>query len=139
MTATVAQIRAGLNTRLATISGLQTYAYLPGDPAVPCAFVGSPRETNYHRAHQDGLTEYVFALWALVSTAPPAEESQADLDEFVSPTGSRSIKAAVEGDPTLAGAVSDLIVESMDGYAVYVTEKGSWFGAQLVVRIAAGA
>lgn len=135
--ATLAQIRAGLNTRLATISGVQTYAYLPAQPTVPCAFVGGPRQVTYNQTMQTGLNEWTMIVWVLVSTAVPSVEAQTDLDQFVSPTGSLSVRAAIEGDPTLGGVVADTIVDSSDGYSFYVTESGSFFGAQFVVRVAA--
>ena len=139
MAATLAQIRAGLNTRLATISNIQTYAYLPGVPSLPCAFVAGPRDVNYHQAMADGMSEWTMVLWVLVSNATPTVESQTDLDAFVSPTGSSSVKAAVEGDTTLGGIVADTVVDSSDGYSFYVTEGGSYLGAQFVVRVAAAA
>jgi len=140
--ATLAQIRAGLNTRLATITGLQTFAYMPAQPPLPCAFVGGPREVTYHAAMNTGLNEWRLSVWVLVSNATPTVESQADLDEYVSPTGTRSIRAAVEGTAgtqTLAGVVSDVVVEGIEAYALYVTETGSYFGAEFTVRVFAGA
>lgn len=139
--ATLAQIRAGLNTRLATISGLQTYAYLPGVPTLPCAFVAGPRDVEYHSAMATGLNTWTMVIWALVSQAPPTVESQADLDEMISPTGSKSIKLAVEGSSTpqtLSGVVADVVVDSCSGYATYVTETAAYLGAEFTVRVFAG-
>ena len=140
--ATLAQIRAGLNTRLATVSGLQTYAYLPATPNLPCAFVGGPQEVTYHDSMQNGLNIWTMSVWALVSNATPTEESQAQLDLFVSPTGTRSIRLALEGSSppqTLSSVVADVVVDSCSGYTMYVTEQGSYFGAEFVVRVFAGA
>ena len=137
--ATLAQIRAGLQTRLATISGIQTYAYLPALPTVPCAFVGGPRNIAYHEAMQNGLGEWTMVVWVLVSAAVPSVEAQTDLDAYVSPTGSLSVRQAIEADPTLGGVVADTSVDLSDGYSFYVTEQGSFFGAQFVVRVAAAA
>ena len=139
--ATLAQIRSGLKTRLDTISGLQTYAYLPATPTMPCAFVGSPREVEYHTAMQAGV-QWGFSVWALVSNAQPTEASQTQLDLFVSPTGTTSIRAALEtstGIPqTLVAVVDDVVVDSCQGYSFYVTEQGTYFGAEFTIRVLAG-
>lgn len=140
--ATLAQIRAGLNTRLATITGLQTFAYLPANPPLPCAFVGGVREVTYHESMVLGANVWTLGVWVLVSTATPTVEAQADLDLFVSPTGTNSIVAALEGGTTgqtLAGIVADVVVDSCSGYSIYVTEQGSYFGAEFAVRVFAGA
>lgn len=140
--ATLAEIRAGLQTRLATITGLQSFAYLPPSPPLPCAFVGGVREVTYHESMVLGLNSWVLSVWVLVSNAVPTVEAQADLDLFVSPTGTNSIVAAIEGGTTgqtLVGKVGDVVVERCDGYAVYVTETGSYFGAEFTVRVQAGA
>lgn len=141
--ATLAQIRAGLNTRLATVSGLQTFAYIPATSStpVPCAFVGGVREVTYHDTMHVGLNTWLLSVWVLVSTATPTVEAQADLDEFVSPTGTNSIRAAIEGSSppqTLSSTVDYVVVESCSGYAVYQTESGSYFGAEFLVRVMAG-
>lgn len=140
--ATLAQIRSGLNTRLATITGLQTYAYLPATPEVPCAFVGGPRDVSYHDTMQTGLNTWAMSVWVLVSNSTPTVESQTDLDEFVSPTGTNSIRTVLENSTspqTLTSVVADVVVESCSGYAIYATEQGSYFGAEFLVRVWAGA
>lgn len=140
--ATLAQIRAGLNTRLATITGLQTYAYRPGVPTAPCAFVNGVRDVEYHQTMQTGLVTWPMSVWVLVSAAPPSAEAQADLDEYISPTGTNSIKTAIEGGvtgQTLSGIVADVVVESCSGESILVLEDGAYFGAEFLVRVWAGA
>ena len=140
--ATLAQIRSGLNTRLATISGLQTYAYQPADPPYPCAYVASVGETTYHGSQQSGYMMWPVRVHVLVSQAPPAPESQADLDEFISPTGTNSIKAAIEGSgasQTLSGIVADCVVMATLGEQVFVSETGAFWGAEFLVHVHAGA
>lgn len=139
--ATLAQIRAGLNTRLATITGLQTYAYRPGVVTAPCAFVNGVRDVEYHGAMTTGLVTWPMSVLVLVSAAPPSVEAQADLDEFISPTGTKSVKAAIEASrpQTLSSVVADCVVESCSGEQIIVLEDGAYFGAEFVVRVWAGA
>lgn len=134
--ATLAQIRAGLQTRLQTITGLQTYAYLPTVPQAPCAFVGSPRELTYHAA-MGGVAEYVFSVWVLTNESKPSNAAQAELDEYVQPSGSKSIKAALEGTgpQTLGGIVDDVVCDGLLGYAIYGGDQAAYFGAQFSVRV----
>ncbi len=75
----------------------------------------------------------------LVSNAVPTVEAQKDLDEYVSPTGTKSVLAAIEASPqTLVGIVADVVVERVNGYSIYVTETASYFGAEFDVRVWAG-
>lgn len=140
--ATLAQIRSGLNTRLATISGLQTYAYMPAVPACPCAFVAGVGESEYHRAHQTGYIVWPCRVVVLVSTAPPNNESQTDLDEFISPTGTNSVRLAIEGTSPpqqLAGSiVADVMVRSTSGHAAINVGGVDYWGAEFTVDVHAG-
>lgn len=133
--ATLAQVRAGLQTRLQTITGLQTYAYLPTVPVAPCAFVGSPT-LSYHQAMK-GVVEYTFTVWVLTNESKPTEAAQAELDEYVQPTGTKSIKAAIEGTSpqTLSSVVDDVVVDELVGYGIYGGDQAAYFGAQLTVRV----
>lgn len=133
--ATLAQVRAGLQTRLKTISGLQTYAYLPTVPVCPCAFVGSP-QLAYHQAMK-GVAEYTFTVWVLTNESKPTEAAQTELDEYVQPTGTKSIKAALEGTSpqTLSGVVDDVVVDELVGYGIYAGDQAAYFGAQFQVRV----
>lgn len=137
---TLAEVRAAVNTRLATISGLQTYAYMPaGNMAIPCAFVANGDGTDvYHESMQAGIVIWPLKVWVLVSLAPPAEEAQADLDVFLSPTGASSVKAVLEGSgppQTLGAVVSDVSVDGFGEPRVLVTEQGSYWGADFQVRV----
>lgn len=142
--ATLAQIRAGLNTRLATITGLQTYAYEPSFASVPlpCAFVAGVGAGEYRRTLQTGYMVWPVRVVVFVSPAPPTVESQADLDEFISPTGANSVKAAVEGagpSQTLGGIVADAVVVGYGGEQVFTAEQGAYWGAEFTVEVHAQA
>jgi hypothetical protein len=139
--ATPAQIRAGLNTRLATITGLQTYAYMPAQPQTPCAFVSGIDQVTYHDAMQNGLNTWLWKIVVVVSIASPSEEAQADLDTYVAATGTNSVRLAVEGSTppqTLGGFVAAVVVDSCTGSRYFVTESGAYFGAEFTVRVFAG-
>ena len=107
---TVTQIKQGLQVRLATISGLRSYAYQPDNLNTPFAWPMLDTIT-YNGAMRGGLITSVFTVSGVVGRS--AERSaQAALDGFLSYEGATSIRAALEGDRTLGGAVANLLVES---------------------------
>jgi hypothetical protein len=126
MAATVSQVAAGLQTRLATISGLRTFSYQPEQENPPFAYP-EINSVNYHRAMQGGdvvmdWTVYVVAGRWLDRTAHAA------LDDYLSYSGSKSVRAAIEADPTLGGVCQTLIVRS--GADITSLDAG---GAQFLV------
>lgn len=134
---TIANLRSGLNTRLATIADVQTSAYMLAQPTPPYVEVSSVDEVEYDRTMQRGFDEYRFIIRAYAGLTTDIG-SQKTLDLFLASSGSGSVKAAVEGDRTLGGVCSDLQVESCSGYRVFVSEgRGPFLGAEWTVRILA--
>jgi len=135
--ATVAALRSGLNTRLATISNVQTSAYMLSAPTPPYLEVAAVEEIEYDGAMGRGLDTYRFIVRGYAGLVSD-RGAQVKLDEFLASTGSTSVKAAIEGDRTLGGACSDLQVERVDGYQVYAAEgRGPFLGAEWTVRVLA--
>lgn len=105
---TPAGVRAGLAARLATISGLRSFDYVPDGLSVPAAVV-EPLEIIYDEAMAGGLDQY--RAFVLVVVGRMSERSAADaLDAYTASTGATSVKAAIEADRTLAGACATLNV-----------------------------
>ena len=95
-------VRQGLATALDTISGLRVFDYVPDSAPVPAAIV-EPLEITYGAAMQDGLHNlrgYVTVFDGRMSD----RSSQDRVDTYVATTGTKSIKAAIEADPTLSGS-----------------------------------
>ena len=97
-------IRKGIAANLAAVfTDWQVSAYLLSSPSAPCMYV-IPDLVDYDMAMGQGLTKATYLVRALVS--PSLEPTgQTQLDEITPPTGSRSLKAALESDKTLGGAV----------------------------------
>lgn len=133
---TLAQIREGLATRLETIPEAQVSAYRLARPSAPSIQVLGPDEVNYHEAMQNGHDSWVLTVMAVAGTTTD-KGAQIVLDKFIGATGTSSVKAAIEGDATLAGVVNDLIVESCTGYRLYAIEGKEMLGAEWRVRIEA--
>lgn len=100
--ATVKQIRAGLKTRLETISGLRVFDYRPGSISPPTAVAA--RQTTSYDVTLDGLEDHVFAVTVYVQVGDD-RTAQDSIDDYLSPTGTKSVVAAIHGDDTLGGVV----------------------------------
>jgi hypothetical protein len=104
-------LRTGLATRLATISGLRSSAYIPDNPQPPVAVV-MPGRITYDQAFGRGSDEYQFTIMLIVGRVAD-RASQTNLDAYCASSGSTSVKAAIEGDRTLGGHALDCRVTEM--------------------------
>ena len=106
MAIVVSTVRAAIETRLATISGLQTRDRLP-DLIDPPLAVCWPSRVDFDEAMGRGLDRYTFSVMVFVCRAD-VDEAQLILDGYLDASSSTSIKAAVEGGTparTLGGTV----------------------------------
>jgi len=109
--ASLTQLRDGLKTRLATISGLRAYAEFPDAVVVPAAIVRPLR--GQFRSALSGHPQTAFEVLVLVSM-PRLDKAQDALDPYLADTGASSIFAALEGDRTLGGVADDILVGTDD-------------------------
>jgi hypothetical protein len=130
---TVATIRTGLATNLATISGLRTSATMPDAINPPIAIV-MPDSISYDTTMGRGLDEYAFTILVVVGRAD-ARTSQGSVDAFCNPTGASSIKTAVQSDRTLGGAASSLRVTSMRNYTSITAGDVVYLAAEFAVTV----
>lgn len=97
-------VREALATAIETgITGLRCYPRWPGSINPPCAIVVR-RETQYDPAFDvdADTTLAVRVLLGFVNT----QGGQEDLDDYLAPTGAKSIPAVINADPTLGGLVA---------------------------------
>jgi hypothetical protein len=104
-------LRTGLANRLTTITGLRSSAYIPDNPQPPVAIV-MPGRITYDQAFGRGSDEYQFTIMLIVGRVAD-RASQTTLDGYCESSGSRSVKAAIEGDRTLGGKALDCRVTEM--------------------------
>ena len=112
---TVGALRTGLATNLATISGLRTSSFIPDNPTPPIAVV-IPQRIEFDAAMSRGMDTYTFEVIVIAQRASERGAQDA-LDGYCNPTGSTSIKAALQSDRTLGGAAFDLRVTEMSSYS----------------------
>jgi len=109
--ATMSELRSGLATRLATITGLRASATLPDNPVPPQAVI-FPERIQYDAAFGRGADEYTFSVLVIVGRVAD-RAAQLNLDAYCNPSGSTSVKAAIEADSTLGGKAMDCRVTQM--------------------------
>lgn len=108
MPATVSQVATGLKNRLATISGLRAYSYQPEQLNVPIAYPVL-NSIDYHRAMAGGNVTMNWSLFVIVGRYTDNRAFEA-LDDYLSYSGAKSVRAAIEADRTLGGVCQTLIV-----------------------------
>lgn len=111
-------VRTNLKTRLATISGLKTYDHIPDSVNVPAAIVGQ-LDITFDSAMNRGLDTANCTVLLIVGRMSETA-GQAKLDGYLAGSGSSSVKAAIEGDVTLSGAVQTLRVTAATAGSVTV-------------------
>lgn len=110
MVATISQVNTGIKARLATIAGLRVFDYMPDAVNPPLAF---PVLTGieYHKAFGGGDVQFAYNIGVVVGRVSD-RTAQTTLDQYMSYGGATSVRAALEGDPTLGGIVDTLILSS---------------------------
>jgi len=111
-------VRTGLKTRLATIAGLKCYDHIPDSVNVPGAVVGQ-LDLNFDATLNRGFDNATCTILLIVGRMSESA-GQTKLDGYLASTGSTSVKAAIEADATLSGAVQTLRVTSATAGSVQV-------------------
>ena len=111
-------VRANLKARLATITGLKTYDYIPDSVNVPGAVVGQ-LDLNFDATFNRGFDNATCTILLIVGRMSESA-GQTKLDGYLASTGSTSVKAAIEADAPLSGAVQTLRVTSATAGSVQV-------------------
>ena len=131
--ASITDLRAGLATRLGTISGLRTTTETPDTISPPIAIV-NVANVNYDRTFQRGLDEYNFVITVIVGRVGE-RSAQRLLDSYVSTTGTSSVKLAIELDRTLGGKCDSLRVTDMRNYGSLVIGEITYLAAEFNVVV----
>src|SRR5689334_4230797 len=143
---TMTQVRQAIADRLETIPILtgRVTAFVPGtmDPPsvtiVPGTFIpGNTKPAiTYGRTMggSGGATSFIFTLAVAVSRTVDSEAAL-QLDGLLSPIGSISIKAAIDGDITLGGISGYCDVGSVIQYGALSWNGVDFFGGQIIVEV----
>lgn len=134
MATTLLAVMDGIEVRLQTITDLRTSEWTPASISPPHAFVGVPAIDEYR-------TTFGRGRWSLDPTVTVLVGAQLDrpgqraLAEFASPTGARSIPAAIEADRTLGGVVDECYVVSFRPLGIEEVGEIGYFGGEFSLHV----
>ena len=111
----LSDIRAAMGTALSAVPNLRVRELIPALVTPPMAVV-SPSSIEYDLNAQNGVNRYLFTVTVFVVKADD-RAAQLRVDPFVAPTGTGSVKAALEADRTLGGVVNTLRVTDVNNYS----------------------
>ena len=129
--ATVFEIREALATKMATITGLRTFPYIPDNPRPPLAVV-IPERISYDTNANRGLDDLIFSVTVLVGRADD-RAAQRNLDQYI--LGESSVKKAIEADRTLGDKVQSCRVTEMLNYQQVPYGEQLMLGCQFTVEV----
>lgn len=135
---TLLQIKDGIKDRLdslntATTKRLSCYSVEPASPHYPCAWPFL-RSAEYD-ATFDGAMLWTFSINVAIGTGDTGQ-AQVNLMPFLAPTGSSSIKAAFDADPTLGGAADYAVLRRIEAVGTISVAGQNALGAVLVLEVA---
>lgn len=110
MSATIPDIANALAAAIGTIDGLRTLPFLADVITPPVALIAWEEVSSYHGAFGYSDVEHTFTVHLIVGRASERAGIEA-MEAFASPSGSSSIRAAIEADNTLGSVVSTCIVD----------------------------
>lgn len=133
MASTVSGLRDALKTRLATIAGLRTHDTWPAQIHPPAAIV-EPLAGSFEQTlgSDDALYRFQIVVAVQFGTHRTAQDA---LDEYLTPSGTRSIRAALEGDVTLGGLAHSLSVTGWREYGTLEINGIEYLGAFVDVSV----
>ena len=131
--ATLAQVRADLATLLGGISGLEVDDKPRDRIEVPCVQVGLPETVSYEVTFGKAKAAYTIPIRLYASRYDP-EEGTASLDSYILPTGSLSIKYAVEAAGATSGWDFCNVSEAHD-FGAYTIGDIDYLGCEFTVEI----
>jgi len=132
--ASISELRTGLATNLATISGLRTAATVPDSINPPIAVV-MPASITYDIAFaRTGGDEYEFTVMVIVGRVDE-RTAQNRLDGYCSGSGASSIKTAIESDKTLGGKAFSLRVTNLRNYNQVTVGDVIYLAAEFTVQV----
>jgi len=129
--ADISELRAGIKTNLATITGLRVSDFQPDNINPPVAIV-FPISVNYDDAFARGMQTYTFSVQVIVGRVSE-RTGQNSIDAYISSTGTKSIKLAIESNKTLGGKAFDLRVTDMRNYGELLVGEVNYLSAEFVV------
>lgn len=129
----VTDLKAGLATNLATITGMRSSSQIPEQPQPPVAII-TLNSVNYDTTFGRGMDEYSFTVTVVVSRAD-GRNAQNLLDQYVASSGTLSVKSAIELDRSLGGKANDCRVTGLSTYGNLTIGETNYLAGEWSVTV----
>lgn len=134
MTSKIDAIQEGIAANLtAAFPTIDVKPYFNPTPNPPC-FDMMPDGVEYDLAMFRGSDRYMVTVRLMVPWNDPVGQ-QTELNSFLDPTGSSSVKTAIESDRTLGGAVAWCRVTAVTAYKEYPRRQMQMADIQVKVGV----
>lgn len=131
--ATLTDIREDMSLRAQEIHGLNCYDRIPGRIDPPAFVVGMPDPLEYNLTYGPTAGTWLFPARLYVARVD-LDNAQTLLDQYIAPTGSMSVKQALEA--TAVDACWDAItVLSVGDFGEYTIANIAYLGCQFQVEV----
>jgi hypothetical protein len=131
--ASIKTIRDGIATRLQTITGLRVHTTTPGSISPPSAVI-TFESCDFDSSMSRGSDDLTFVVHVFTSLASDRAGEDA-LFSYIDGSGSKSVKAAVEGDGTLGGAAMFAVVTRARAPGIVDIGGVEYYGVQFDVTV----
>lgn len=132
---TLTGIKQGLANNLASITGLRTSSVIPEQVNPPVAIIAL-NSIDYDTTFRRGLDTYTFTVTVIVGRAD-ARTGQNTLDAYAAPTGTYSVKSAIELDRSLGGVANDTRATGLSNYGNLTIGELNYLAAEWSVTVIA--
>lgn len=131
--ATLSAVRDALQTRLATISGLRVHDTIPDAVSPPAAII-TPADGTYDVTQGGTAVDYTFRV-TLIASRTGVRTGQDQLDAYLSPSGSSSVAAAIDGDSDLGSVVDSTRVVRFENYGTIEVGGVTYLAVDVIVEV----
>lgn len=125
-------VRAGLAARFATITGLRVLEAMPQRLDPPQAFIGTmtrdPAQTF------DGTSTSRFEVFVCIASVEAARNVEV-LDDYADATGSKSVEAAINGDPDLGSSAHSAVLTQVQSPVTVEVGGVPYLAAQFTIEV----
>jgi len=126
-------IRAGLGARLSLVRRLRVAELIPEQVNPPVAVI-SRASVDYSEAMSGGLTVWSMQV-QLVAGRMADQQSQRQIDAWLSLDGDQSVRAAIEGDRTLGGVCQTCLVVDAEALTTFQIGDSEYIGVIVNVTV----
>ena len=133
MAGNLSDIRKGLAGQLAQVRGLRVSEQVPEQINPPAAVI-TRASVDYTQNMKGGLTEWSMQV-QLVAGRMADQQSQRQVDAWLSWDGAQSVRAALEADRTLGGNCQTSRVTSADALITMQIGDSEYIGVTLSVTV----